>query len=192
MPPSIRTIVAGVATVNESDPILAPAIALAEATGAQLHLVHAFELPDPFLSAYARDGILGPEFGAGYRDELRNRLVERVAAVGTTARIHCHAVTGSVSDGLCTQAEKLAADVLVIGATRSGKLLRTILGSTAERVVRGAKVPVMVLRKPLAMPVSRVLLTTDMSEFSANVHDRAVDLIEGLFPLPPRRSEHCS
>jgi nucleotide-binding universal stress UspA family protein len=48
--------------------------------------------------------------------------------------------------------------------------------------VRGAKVPVMVLRNPLAIPVSRVLVTTDMSEFSADVHERALDLIEGLFP----------
>jgi nucleotide-binding universal stress UspA family protein len=182
MPKQVRTIVAGVATVHDTDPILAPAIAMAEATGAELHFVHAFELPDPILSAYARDGLLGPQFGARYRDELRTRLEERVAMLDSSAKITCHAVTGGASEAICGRAEKLEADVLLIGATRSGKLLRSILGSTAERVVRGATVPVIVLRNPLAIPMRRVLLTTDLSEFSASVHERGIDLIEGMFP----------
>jgi universal stress protein E len=190
MTTTMKTIVAGVATVHERDPILASAIAIAEATGAELHLVHAYELPDPLLSAYARDGLLGPTFGARYRDEMKARLEERVGEIPTRARIQCHAVAGGASEVLCSQAESMEAELLLIGATRSGKFLRTILGSTAERVVRGATAPVLVLREPLAVRVRRVLLTTDLSDFSANVHERGLDLVEAMFgaDVPELRS----
>lgn len=177
----IRTIVAGVASVQQADPILAPAAALAAATGAKLHFVHAYELPDPLLSAYARDGVLGPDFGAGYRDSIRAQLEDRVAALGAQVDVTCHVAAGSASEALSARAEALGADLLVVGATRSGKFLRSILGSTAERVVRAATVPVLVLRAPIRRPIERVLMTTDLSPFSAHVHGRAVALLDELF-----------
>jgi nucleotide-binding universal stress UspA family protein len=177
---SLRTIVAGVATVHETDPVIAPAVALAEATGAQLAFVHAYELPDPILNAYARDGILGSEFGANYREKLTTQLEERVRAVSTSDRIACVALPGSAADVLCAEAERRGADLLLVGATRAGKLLRSILGSTAERVVRAAHAPVLVLRRPFQTPPRRVLLTTDLSDFSAYVHEQGMDLVEAM------------
>jgi universal stress protein E len=176
----IRTIVAGVASAQEEDPILASAIAIAEAAGAELHFVHAFELPDPLLSAYVRDGLLGPEFGGRYRDQLTEEMQEKVRALSTSVRITCRAKAGPASEVLCEAAEELEADLLIVGATRAGKFLRSILGSTAERVIRAANRPVLVLRQPFSGPVERVLLTTDLSEFSADVHERGLDMLEQL------------
>lgn len=176
----IRTIVAGVATVQGRDPILAPAVSLAERTGATLHFVHAFELPDPLLSAYARDGLLTPEFGNRYRNTLQQQLEEQVRALDSRADVRVAAVHGPASEALCEAAEERGADLLLVGATRAGKLLRSILGSTAERVIRGARMPVLVLRQPDVVPIQRVLLTTDLSEFSARVHERGLDVIEAL------------
>lgn len=176
----ITRIVAGIATIHETDQVLSSALALAQRTGAELHLVHAYELPDPILGAYAREGLLGPQFGARYRDDMKARLEESVAGATSEVRVHTHAHQGAAGDVLCAQAEALGADLLMIGATRSGKFLRTILGSTAERVVRGSTVPVLVLRHPLADPLRRVLLTTDLSDFSASVHERGLDVVESL------------
>lgn len=185
MSTTIRTIVAGVATLQERDPVIAPAIALAEATGATLHLVHAYELPDPILSAYAHDGLLGSEFGANYRDKLTAQLEDRVAAVSTSERIVCLARAGSAAEVLCGEAERAGADLLLVGATRAGKMLRMILGSTAERVVRAAHAPVLVLRQPFQPQPRRVLLTTDLSHFSADVHERGLDLVEAMGGTAP-------
>jgi nucleotide-binding universal stress UspA family protein len=178
----IRTIVAGVANVHEPDSIVAPAIALAEATGAALHFVYAFDLPDPLLSAYARDGLLGRDFGARYRDDLQRRMEEHVRERTVSERVTCHALSGNASEVLCAHAKALEADLVIVGATRSGKLFRSILGSTAERVVRTANLPVLVIRNPSVESVHRVLLTTDLSDFSARIHDDGLDLVEALYP----------
>jgi nucleotide-binding universal stress UspA family protein len=180
----LRTIVAGVAAVHAPDPILAPAIELARSTGAELHFVHVYELPDPLLHAYAREGLLGPDFGSRYRDQLRECLEAEVSGLADDVPIQCHAVPGSASETLCATAEEVRADLIVVGATRSGKLLRTILGSTAERVVRSASLPVLLLRQP-RIALSRVLLTTDLSEFSAAVHEHGLDLVEALAGTAP-------
>jgi universal stress protein E len=180
MSTTIRTIVAGVASAQEPDPIVAPAIALAEATGAKLHFVHAYELPDPLLNAYARDGLLGAEFGLRYGDQLAEQLEEQVRALSLSDRIVCTARVGPASEVLCQSADELGADLLVVGATRAGTFLRSILGSTAERVVRSSNRPVLVLRQPFSGSVERVLLTTDLTPFSAGVHERGLDLIEAI------------
>jgi len=83
---------------------------------------------------------------------------------------------------LCDSADELGADVLVVGATRSGSFLRSLLGTTAERVVRGSHVPVLVLREPLRRPIDQVLLTGDLSDFSVGVHERGLRVVDGLFP----------
>ncbi|HET6763137.1 MAG TPA: universal stress protein, partial [Longimicrobiaceae bacterium] len=41
-----------------------------------------------------------------------------------------------------------------------------------------------VARTPMALPLTRVLLTTDLSEFSATVHDTALDTIDLFFRAP--------
>jgi nucleotide-binding universal stress UspA family protein len=48
-------------------------------------------------------------------------------------------------------------------------------------VLRGASVPVLVVRRPLHRPLERVLLTTDLSELSAAVHEEGLDTVASLF-----------
>jgi len=179
---SVKTIVVGIAGVSKPDPLIPPAIEIAERIGATLHFVLVCGLPDPLLEAYARDGYLGEHFGENYTGNLRNRLESHVRAISSSDKIVCHAVLGPTSESLCEQAELLNADLIIVGGTRSGRFMRKFLGSTAERVIRGSRIPVLVLRKPFARPLERVLLTTDLSEFSAGVHERGSELVHALFP----------
>jgi nucleotide-binding universal stress UspA family protein len=182
MSASIERIVVGVATVTQPDPLIPPAIEMAEAIGATVHFVYAYDLPDPLLQAYARDGYLGDHFGEQHRENLKAQLELHVRKISGIDSIRCHARMGSASEVLCGYAEELGADLLVVGGTRSGSFLHSLLGSTAERVVRGAHVPVLVMRRPLRRPVGQVLLTGDLSDFSVGVHERGIRLLEGLFP----------
>ncbi len=183
----IRSLVLGVAALagddphdgaGHEDPALASAVALARAHGATLHVVHAFELPAPALA-----GIDLPPPDAGLRErwlaEIRRRLEAQVARFGGV-EIHCHAVEGSPALSLCDVAGRLGAGLLVVGATRRGRIWRGILGSTAEGVVRAATLPVLVLHQPLPLPLRRVLLTTDLSDESVALLRRGLETVVSL------------
>jgi universal stress protein E len=99
-------------------------------------------------------------------------------------RIHCHALCGSPQAAVQAVVAREKPDLVVIGATRHGRIGQAILGTTAQRVLRAARVPVLVLRGTLPARLKRVLLTTDLSRFSAGIHEQGLDVVESLFGDP--------
>ncbi|HLL48122.1 MAG TPA: universal stress protein, partial [Longimicrobiaceae bacterium] len=93
----------------------------------------------------------------------------------------CAAIHGDPRRVLADAAERVDADVVVVGSTRRGPLARTLLGTTAQHVLHRVRRPVLILHPPLRAPVARVLLTTDLSELSEVVHEAGVELVDGLF-----------
>jgi nucleotide-binding universal stress UspA family protein len=177
-----RVIVAGVAELEGADPALAAAARLAERTGAELHLVHAYELPVLFRFVPGV-GVALPETGDPYRGILLEQLhaAAREAGAGDAA---CHVVKGSPGACLLQVAESAGADLLVAGAARGSRLRRLVLGTTAQRVLREASVPVLVVRGPAETPVDRLLLATDMTEFSAAAQDAGLATVDWLLGEP--------
>ena len=74
--------------------------------------------------------------------------------------------------------------MVVVGAARPDRLGGWFLGTTAQRVLRGAAVPVLVIRRPLHRPLERVLLTSDLSELSAAVHEEGLATAAEVFGEP--------
>jgi nucleotide-binding universal stress UspA family protein len=177
---SIRTIVVGLAEIEDEDPQLAPAIALADSLGATLHVVFAFRLPDPIMYPSAGVSVFSPETIEEIRRDVQSRLEARVRRVSADARIHCRAASVPADRAILDVAEEVKADLIVVGATRRGTLARTILGTTAQRVVRASHIPVLVKRLPGHGAPRRVLFTTDLSELSAKVYERALELVGEL------------
>lgn len=177
---AIRTIVAGVATPDAEDLTLLDAAALARATGAELHLVHAFEgpglgalVPDTH-SVYLHDG-------DSREARLRKRLREAAAAVAPAVTVRAWVFQASPGAAVLEVARKVSPDLVVVGASHHSRVERAVLGTTAQRVIRGSPAPVLVLREPFLRPLRRVLLTTDLSELSAGVHEAGLDLLDALF-----------
>ncbi len=65
----------------------------------------------------------------------------------------------------------------MIGATGSGAFAAELLGSTAERVLRKASCPVLVVRGELPVPPRRVLAPVDLSPLSAEAMAGALQLL---------------
>jgi universal stress protein E len=177
----IRTIVAGVAALDEHDPVLGPALELAERLGARLHLVHAFELPDIVWDAYAQMGYMDVEAHTRHAAALQERLERSVRQATDNPRVACHVVSGAPGTAIHELADRENAELILVGTTRRGALASKVLGSTAQRVLRGGRVPVLVVKEPLRAELGRVLLTTDLSEFSAGVQEIGLDVVESLF-----------
>src|SRR5690606_26858228 len=172
----IRSLVIGISEIQGEDPRLAPTIRLAERLGATLHVVHAVRLPDPDLYPYLTAWDFDPGVLDRIQDDVRSRIEAQVRGISASERIVCHAAPGPADAAVLKVAEEVEADLIVVGATRRGVIARTVLGTTAQRIVRAARVPVLVSRRPGHGPWRRVLLTTDLSELSDRTHERGLEL----------------
>ena len=113
---------------------------LAEHLRGELRAVHAF-FPAPLLAAATTMAGMPLVSGAGAAEIVeaeRSRICELLRAVAgqhglPAERIHLE--QGSAVDVLPRLAEKLAADILVMGAVSRSRLQEVFLGSTAERVL---------------------------------------------------------
>lgn len=123
---------------------------LARSFGAQLHLIHVAE--DVYAWLMPPEGVV-PDF-----DELQHTLTdgasERVNAVLTDEDrqdLRAEAavrVSRSTAAAITDFARACEADILVMGTHGRGGAARLFLGSVAEKVLRSAPCPVLVVRRP--------------------------------------------
>ncbi|MDP3086387.1 MAG: universal stress protein [Rubrivivax sp.] len=74
--------------------------------------------------------------------------------------------SGTVLDDVLAAADELAADLIVVGARGTGFVRRRALGSTAERLLRRSRRPVLVVRRAAHEPYRRVLVPVDFSPWA--------------------------
>ncbi|HEU4884451.1 MAG TPA: universal stress protein [Longimicrobium sp.] len=175
----LRTIVAGIATLEPDDPALAASIHLAERTGADLHLVHVHP------SDEEDEGWEAPVRGIRRPDVITALLQSRLAGLARTLsandRVECVVLCGKAAEVLSGYARVVGADLLVLAPTRRAGAAGAVLGTTAQRVLRTSAAPVLVLRGELAGHAARrVLLPTDLSEHSARALPLAQELAAAL------------
>ena len=120
--------------------------ALARRAGATLHLVSVHE-PVP-LTAMPPDY---PMPVMALEAEARGDRVQYLDTVAAAVRaslpspVVASVVTGSAASSLCEYMETHPVDVVVMTTHGRGGLRRLCLGSVAEKLVRGARVPVLVV-----------------------------------------------
>jgi nucleotide-binding universal stress UspA family protein len=171
----IETVVIGTALDEDSEGVVKAGVALARALGAKASLVHAF--PPPLAFA----GPLAPEPGFDdylqrEQDQVRKGLEELARGTGAEETI---LEVGAPHRVLHDLAERLGAGLLVVGATAGGAMAR-LLGSTADRLLRRATCPVLVVRGGLQIPPARVVASVDLSPLSAQAFRRGLGILRGL------------
>ncbi|HVS02639.1 MAG TPA: universal stress protein [Thermoanaerobaculia bacterium] len=153
------------------------AAAIARALGRALHLVHAVHrVEDP-------EGLVGmsPDLVEGLRQAAADRLEQRAAAL----RSDRLAVTtgldlGQPSAVIASEAEARQAALVAVGSRGLTGFRHLLLGSTAERVVRRATFPVLVVHPTdggMPLPPRRVLLATDFSAAARAAGEAARELL---------------
>jgi universal stress protein E len=122
---------------------------LARPHGAELVLFHAFELPvglKGHASVVGSDGVRRP-----IREQLRAEAHERMEPLLAEGRAAGLSVTSHIAEGPAAttalhHAERLPADLIVVGSHGRTGVRRLSLGSVSEALVRNADVPVMTIR----------------------------------------------
>ncbi|MQA92684.1 MAG: hypothetical protein GEU90_21085 [Gemmatimonas sp.] len=176
MATKVRTIVLGVAEVDGGDPHLRSAMAITTRLGATLHVVHAFHVPDPGLYPYPEMSYFSPEAIDRFARGVQERLEESVRSLPGGEDAVCRTTTTPADMAVLDRAKEVDADLILVGSTRRGRLGSALLGTTAQRIIRGASVPVFVLHSEELPARSRILLTTDLSPLSDVALKRGTEL----------------
>lgn len=149
MAQSIRRILAPTDFSDGSRGALEHAVCLAEQLGSELVLLHVGDPvdgegggPSPRLDIYHR--------ARAEQQQIRQRkldaLVSELADAHPDIKVDGHILGGVPHEVICTAAEALKTDMIVMGTSGLTGLSHFLIGSTAERVVRVARVPVLTVR----------------------------------------------
>lgn len=152
-----------------SDEVVRAAAAVAEMLGAELHLLNALEIERlPALEAplYPRR----VEQAGDLLAEQAHRLAPAIDA--GNVRVMDYAPDRAIQ----ARAAEVGAGLVVLGPHRGGQARARVLGTTADAVIRGAEVPVLVVNGRLHLPVRRIGVPTDFSQPAGAALDLALAL----------------
>lgn len=155
----IKKLVTGVGSLREPDAVLPAAAALAARAQLPLEVVHAFDVSDPFVDTYLRTSTLPGDPLRHYTEGVRARLEGQVGSLAGECEVHCRAEPGA-APAVLHEATCGGECLLVVGPTRRGRAGAVLLGTTAQRVLHGARTPVLVLHDALP-PCPRVLFCVE-------------------------------
>jgi universal stress protein E len=153
---NFRRIVACVDFSETSRRALAAAAQVASHDGAELHVLHIFRAPWKQVHWHSPTPQANPDFQKQYSDALRRRLEDFAAPVaaelraerpgtpdgGVIVELFDSSLSGSGADisgygsGISEYAQRIDADLVVLGTHGRSNLRTFFLGSTAERVLR--------------------------------------------------------
>lgn len=161
---------------EESFRALDLALALARRLGASVHPVYVYEGKPQFSSLVNPPELFSDPAIELFSDrEIAGRLkdeVQRRFSIDLPWQ-NCHFRTGRPSVEICAAAHKLTADLIVIPTHGRTGLKHLTLGSTAEKTVRHAPCPVLVVREAAPGPIKtaaegivleKILVPVDFSE----------------------------
>ena len=162
---TLKTILVAIARDDTSRAGIQAGVALANAAGAALHVVHVTDGSAVTAESFAES-----------------------ALDGIDAQVHI--VPGVAPDAIRSIADRLRADVIVLGPHRGGTRTGrgSALGTTALGVVTNAAAPCLVVSEALELPLLRVLVPVDLSDTSRGALLVALSWASALKPT----GEHAS
>lgn len=142
----MKTLIAALDFSDASDAVLKETKAMAEALGAEVHLVHAIESLTNFYDIYGYTVPDTSEFEEHARERAAVRLAEKARSLGLPeGRVVSKVLEGSAVDAILDYANGLNEAVLVLGTHGHGVISRVLVGSVAERLLRRAHIPMLMV-----------------------------------------------
>ncbi len=144
MPITINKILCAVALRDCTEKVINYAASLAKKYGAMLYLLTVVEEPSWVQRGYDAD--LEALFATlEERDRLALRDLAMRAEELSKSQVEPYVLRGKPYNKILEFAEEKGVDLIVIGSHAAPPLQKVLLGSTAEKVVRKAKTPVLVV-----------------------------------------------
>ena len=150
-----------------SDRALNRALALTDEFGAKLTVLH---VVDEDLPASVADQLM---------EEAKSAIDDHLDTYPTLKRndILRKVVFGIGFKDILEEANKVEADLIIMGTHREGSLSDLFLGTTVERVIRRGNDPVLVVKDRVKGPYRRVLVGVDFSVYSRRAVEFAIQFV---------------
>lgn len=158
------------------------ASSLAEALGSEIHLVHAYHIPELTLPVHSMNAIEGP-----YVDEMQRALEsesDAIRAKRPNLRIVPEVTKGDTVDALIEDVRKHDLKLAVLETHGRKGLRRALLGSVAEEFISRSPVPVLTVSphtviEPQYKP-HKILVPVDFSKESEGVTEVATEFAQAF------------
>lgn len=178
-----KTILLATGGAIDADAALTAAADLAQRSGAELHLVTAFDLPAAALYGYPAprgSAIDANPFKAAAFAQLE--AAQKKAKKLGAAVAGIHAESGEIFDVVVHMSEVLHADLIVVGSRELGGFKRMLAGSVSASVVRNSHCPVLIVRgAERAWPPAQVIVGFDHTRASMRAARMAATIVH-LYP----------
>ncbi|MEJ2541282.1 MAG: universal stress protein [Gemmatimonadota bacterium] len=149
--PSIRQVVVPLDGSEFSESILDLAVGFARTFDAEVNLLrvvaYPVEIASPYLPHTVQMNQAVVEQAKEAAEEELDRVAEGLGSEGLVVNTRV-VVDSQAGHAICAESQDLKADLVVMATHGRGGLKRTLLGSTADKVIRSAHVPVLVRRPP--------------------------------------------
>lgn len=119
---------------------------LAEKMGAVIHLIYVLEKTPPFLAVRSLD-VTEDEVMKTMEEQAKKQLAETAASFREDSSVKILEVyrKGNDYEEIVNYSKEINSDLIVIATHGRTGILHTLLGSVAEKVIRYAKCPVLVI-----------------------------------------------
>lgn len=153
---------------SRCDRALDRAVSLSELWQSKLVILHVLENPqnkdsDPIVPSWRRP----PDPVAVAEREL-------LADIGTAITADVIIDEGDTAEAIVRTADTKGCDLIVTGIARDELLGRLILGTTVDRLLRRAPVPILVVKKRVRRPYSHIAVAIDFSKPSYRALEAAI------------------
>lgn len=167
-------IFAAVGQFPQDDGVLARALEVAGPLFAKLTIIHVIDLSGCEAGISDQEALQG-QAAIAARDRIEAALARLGAdAPDTETRI----VAGSPALKLIEMCEAEKPALIVMRAHQKTRIIERILGSTTDRVIAAAVAPVLVVKRAVDRPYTRIVLATNGADDAAT----ALSLVEAMLP----------
>ena len=117
--------------------------ALAKQFGGELHVLRVMQDEDKAIAEYAVTGVID---ASQPQDDYNRWVAELVGETGDVRRIETVQIASDIPEAIVRYARHNGIDLIVMATHGRTGLTHLLMGSVAEKVVRGAPCPVLTLR----------------------------------------------
>ncbi|HEY7642736.1 MAG TPA: universal stress protein [Steroidobacteraceae bacterium] len=168
------------------DRLLRAATGFTQQLGGRIGVVHVYQRFEDAEPGLLRRPLRARQPSEEVRRQIAttNELVTKLAEKHNVGANRCAVLEGTTEEMVAREAERLGADVLVMGAVSRSLLARPVIGNTAERVIDRVECDVFVVKPPGLPELDPVIVASGRPTRSARTGRRPGVLGFGVMERP--------